>query len=198
MRLGIDIDGVLADALTTWLEHLNRHFDQKKARKDMVHYQFEKVFSVSWEEMDGFFRSNQEILLTNISPMEKAQETMEQLAGEHEILLITARPQEYRSITEKWLNEHSIPYHELIMTDFLDKSGHCLNCGLDLFIEDSLENAISIHACGIPVLLFDAPYNKAPLPKGIIRQYSWREISHTVKEFNKGNDKLIMGKLAGK
>ncbi|MDA8236047.1 MAG: hypothetical protein M0Z31_14885 [Clostridia bacterium] len=191
MKLGIDIDGVLADVLTTWLEHLNRHFEQNKVKEDIIHYQFEKVFGVSWEEMDRFFRNNQENLLTNLSPVEKAQETMEELIKEHNVFLIAARPEEYRSITEKWLTEHSIPYHELIMTDFSDKSDYCLNRGVEVFVEDSLENALAIHACGIPVLLFDAPYNRDPLPKGIFRQHNWREIARTVQELNQGNDKLF-------
>jgi len=198
MNIGVDIDGVLADALSTWLTYLNKYFGQNKTKEDIVVYQFEKVFGVSWEEMDRFFRTKQEILLTNLSPIEKAQETLEELAKKHKILLITARPEEYRDITEKWLHDHSIPYQKLIMTTFNDKTCHCRACGVDLFIEDSLENALSIHACGIPVLLFDAPYNRAQLPQGILRQHNWPEIYQTVEELELGNRQIILGEVGRK
>lgn len=176
MKIGVDIDGVIADSLNTWVRELNRHFAQDKKLEDIVFYQFEKIYNVSWEEMDRFFRTNQELLLTNLAPVEQAAEILRRLKDDHDLMLITARPEQYRYLTEKWLREHGIVYDNLVMTNFGDKSCHCKSMDIEIFIEDSLENALSIYQAGIPVILFDAPYNQGPLPKGMLRKKNWQEI----------------------
>jgi uncharacterized HAD superfamily protein len=40
-------------------------------------------------------------------------------------------------------------------------------------VEDAIHNAEDIAASGIPVLLFDAPWNKGWSGDGAIRVYSW-------------------------
>ena len=180
MRLGIDIDGVLADVLTTWVKELNQYFNQSKRREDIFAYKFEEVYDVPWEEMDKFFRTNQQLLLCNLAPIEKAQETLVTLSKQHEIYLITARPEEYKILTQGWLDCHKIPYNKIIFTDFQDKADYCKTNNIDLFIEDSLENAVSISKCGIPVLLFDAPYNQSALPKLVSRKKDWDEIYQAI------------------
>lgn len=182
MKIGVDIDGVIADSLSIWVKELNRHFSQDKNREDMVFYQFEKIYNVSWEEMDRFFRTNQEILLSNLAPVEQAAEILNRFKEAHEVLLITARPEQYRSITENWLRAHTIVYNDLIMTNFADKGCYCKTMKIDIFIEDSLENALSICQEGIPVILFDAPYNQGSLPEGIIRTKNWQEIFDLINE----------------
>lgn len=183
MQIGIDIDGVLADVLSSWVKELNFYFNQDKKKEDIFDYRFEVVYNVSWEEMDKFFRENQQVLLSNLSPIEKAHEVLEQLSKHHEIILITARPNIYRDITEKWLRDHSIPYHKIIFTNFQAKTKYCLDNKINLFIEDSLENAIVISEVGIPVLLFDAPYNRRDLPKFVFRKFNWDEILEFIENW---------------
>lgn len=182
MRIGIDIDGVIADSLTTWMEKLNAHFGQTKQKDDFIIYQFEKVYNVPWPDMDSFFRENQGILLTGLQLMEGAREVIQWLKAEHIVLLITARPEEFMDITRTWLAEQNIVYDHLIMTNFQDKRDYCCELGVELFIDDSLENAVSISKLNIPVLLYNAPYNQGELPKGILRQYNWQQIYQTLKQ----------------
>ncbi len=42
-------------------------------------------------------------------------------ASEYRIILLTGRYEQHRSITEKWLERHSVPYHELRMRRDGDK-----------------------------------------------------------------------------
>lgn len=185
MKIGVDIDGVIADSLSVWVNELNRYFAQDKKREDMIYYQFEKIYNVTWEEMDSFFRANQELLLTNLAPVEQAADIITRLNDKHEVLIITARPEQYRTITESWLLNQRIIYHNLVMTDFNDKSLYCKSLQVDIFIEDSLENALSIYQQGIPVILFDAPYNQGSLPKGVIRTKNWQEIYYIIGKHKK-------------
>lgn len=181
MRIGIDIDGVIADSLTTWMANLNAHFGQNKKIEDFIIYQFEKVYNVPWPDMDRFFRENQGKLLTGLQPIAGAKEVIKWLKEEHIVVLITARPEEFEEITRAWLAEQGIVYDHLIMTNFQDKRDYCWELGIELFIDDSLENAISISRLNIPVLLYNAPYNQGELPPEIIRQSDWQEISVTLK-----------------
>src|SRR5690554_780689 len=125
MRIGIDIDGVLADVLHTWIKEMNHYFKQNKRPEDIFAYRFEEVYQVSWQAMDHFFRTNQELLLTNLEPVEHAQITLDMLSKDHTIYLITARPEEFKDLTTSWLKKHQIYYHEIIFTNFQDKAEYC-------------------------------------------------------------------------
>jgi uncharacterized HAD superfamily protein len=78
------------------------------------------------------------------------------------------------------------------MTGSHDKVGVVKQLDLDLFMEDRYENAISIHEqTSIPVLLFDAPYNRKPLPTGVKRISSWNEAQHMVRHLATTNSITI-------
>lgn len=182
MRLGIDIDGVIADSLQTWVRELNRQFGQQKTLPEIISYQFDKVYNVTWKKMDRFFRTNQELLLTNLAPVAEAKEYMELLKQTHELYLITARPNLYRNLTISWLREHNIVYDELLMTDYGDKTTFCHSAQIALVVEDSLENALALANEGIGVILFDAPYNQGTLPDKVLRRKNWPDVYRTVTQ----------------
>lgn len=184
MIVGVDIDGVVADSLLAWVSQLNKYFGQQKRIDDVFSYQFEKVYNVTWDEMDYFFRQYQEVLLNNLSPVEHAPRALELLKEKHRLILITARPEDFRPLTEKWLQEHHIPYDQLMMTTYGDKAEYCRQAQVDVYIEDSLENAISIAGCGIPVILFDAPYNRKTVDRRLLRRFNWPEIYRTVQSLD--------------
>jgi hypothetical protein len=83
----IDLDGVLAD-----VRHRLSHVD--KAPKD-------------W---DGFFAG---IPADEVLPEGRA--VAERLAGDHDIVYLTGRPERTRPQTEEWLARHRLPRGELIM-----------------------------------------------------------------------------------
>lgn len=181
MIVGVDIDGVVADSLLAWITELNKYFGQNKRIEDVSSYQFDKVYNVTWEEMDYFFRQYQQILLSNLTPVQHAPRALELLKDKHRLVLITARPEEFRMMTEIWLREHGIHYDELMMTSYCDKAEFCQRAQVDIYIEDSLENANSIVTTGIPVILFDAPYNQVNSDSRLLRRYDWPEIYRTVQ-----------------
>jgi len=83
----IDLDGVLAD-----VRHRLRHIQD--GRKD-------------W---DGFFAG---ISADEVLPEGRA--VLERLAGDHDIVYLTGRPERTRPDTEDWLARHGLPLGELIM-----------------------------------------------------------------------------------
>lgn len=84
----VDIDGTLAD-----VSH-RLHFIKGPGRKD-------------WK---SFFRAQMKD-----KPVEAVVRWVRELAKDHEVVLVTGRPDEYRDGTERWLKEHDIPYHSLVM-----------------------------------------------------------------------------------
>ncbi|AVX20598.1 MULTISPECIES: hypothetical protein [Carboxydocella] len=185
MNIGIDIDGVLADSVTQWLNVMNKYFGQNKKYEELYTYRFEKVYNVTWEEMDRFFRTNQEILLSNLSPIPNSVSAVKKLKiWGHKIYLVTARPRQYQHLTTKWLKEHQVEYDQLIMTDFQCKADYCQELQLKVFIDDSLDNAMAIASRGIKVFLYNAPYNQGHFPDNlqILRKNSWSEILTEVKK----------------
>ena len=54
--------------------------------------------------------------------------------------------------------------------------------GVHAFFEDKHDNAVDIHEeLDIPVILFDTPYNRKPIPDGVIRVYDWQEANQWIK-----------------
>ena len=71
------------------------------------------------------------------------------------------------------MDKHKIPYDKLIV-NAKEKAPICLEEKIDLFIDDSIHNCIEVANKNIPVLLFDASFNKkCTLFK---RVFSWKEI----------------------
>jgi hypothetical protein len=83
----IDLDGVLAD-----VRHRLRHIQD--GRKD-------------W---DAFFAG---IAADEVLPEGRA--VVERLAGDHDLVYLTGRPERTRADTEAWLARHRLPRGELIM-----------------------------------------------------------------------------------
>jgi FMN phosphatase YigB (HAD superfamily) len=48
-------------------------------------------------------------------PIREMLEHVRELAKEHRILIVTGRPDTYRSRTERWLKEHEVPFERLYM-----------------------------------------------------------------------------------
>src|SRR4051812_11239583 len=83
----IDLDGVLAD-----VRHRLRHLES--GRRD-------------W---DAFFAG---IPADEVLPEGRA--VVERLAGDHEIVYLTGRPERTRQDTEAWLEQHRLPHGNVIM-----------------------------------------------------------------------------------
>ncbi len=180
MRIGIDIDGVVADSFPAWLEELNRYFGRNVPA--ITDYQIHELFNVSWEAMDRFFSTQKEKLFMMPEPITGAREGIENFLSEgHEIVYITARWPDEESVTRRWMKKYEIPHQDMIFTGHQEKAEVVKEKKLDMFIEDYLLNAQKIAQTGTTVLLLDALYNRAKDEERIIRCQNWPEINRSVK-----------------
>lgn len=189
MRLGIDIDGVLTDFEKWQLEVGSKFFI--KYNKNIVvpeGYDSDTVFNVT-KEMDSEFWHDYLYDYAKNEPARKfTGEVIDKLRDEgYEIYIITARyltdrnddlGEEMRNIVVNWLKENHINYDKIIFSSE-DKFKVCEENNIDILIEDKVENINNISKI-IPVICFNASYNKICNGKNIFRAYTWYDVYYQI------------------
>lgn len=176
-KIGIDIDGVIADSQPVIIKKLNDYFGSSYALEDFVNFDPRKMFGMDRRQLDAIIMDRELEIIEEALPIPGAIETIGHLSRSYGIYLISARTPVYKKQTEKWLDRHNITRHGLTLLGQHDKRAACNDITVELFIEDSFNNALQLSSCGIPVLLMDATYNRKKLPDMVTRVYSWQEIN---------------------
>ena len=183
MRIGIDIDGVLNDVgywhYTYGFKYciemgIDRGFDPYS-------YLIEEQFKLTDEENDDFWNTYIYDLLESIPVRPYASYIIGLLRDMgHKIVIVSARNDRYLnngdmfSYVSSWLDKNNILYDEIIIGNG-NKKDKCIDNNIDIMIEDKLDNVIDISSV-IPVLCFDAPYNRDINSSNVTRVYSWFHI----------------------
>jgi uncharacterized HAD superfamily protein len=186
MRIGIDIDGTLADFQENLLLHHNQKNGTSFQKKDITMYDMTTLFGWKKEEATKKFNEfYQTPLFQDLPIIDGAKEAIEKLSQKHELVIVTARPPELEEMTEKWLDENfGELFSEYIITTTYQKRGKhipkakiCMDKKISCMIEDSLHFSFECAALGIRVFLLDRPWNQYPaLPTHVERLYSWNEV----------------------
>lgn len=195
MRIGIDIDGVLTDIekyqLDCGSKYVSEHFDKGIVNADG--YEISDIFEIS-HSCDNNFWEEYLYKYAKEEPARKyASEVIQKLKNEgNEIYIITARyltdkndglGVEMREIVKKWLSDNKIYYDKLIFSPE-EKLEICKENHIDLMIEDKVDNINKISQ-EIPVICFNAGYNKECIGTNIFRCYSWYDIYTKIKNMAK-------------
>ena len=193
MKIGVDLDEVLADFVSPLLEYHNEKYKTNLTEEKVHSYYFWEVWGGTRKEA---IEKIQDFLTTdyfkNIQPILGSQEGIEILSKKHELILITSRPISIRNETLTWLNKYfpnKFSEEKIYFTakahlqkNIKAKANICLEQGIELLIEDNLDYAKESVLNGTRVLLFDYPWNQADdLPERIKRVYSWQDILENIK-----------------
>ena len=54
MKIGVDIDGVLANSLPLWVTELNKFFNKNKQLEEIHLYEIHKTYGVTFNELKLF------------------------------------------------------------------------------------------------------------------------------------------------
>ncbi|MFH1542868.1 MAG: hypothetical protein ABIE84_07270 [bacterium] len=173
MRIGIDIDNVIADTYNDLSGFFHKFLKHEVPSQDVVQImQKRKMLMYAY-----FFKAWREKVMLGVNLIEGARETIQEWAKEHQIILVTSRFKMFNRQTKDWLAKHQIPYHELHHakeTTKFKKTGET-----DLFIEDNFHECEVLADHSKKVFLFDRPWNqKTPSKGNIIRVKDWQDISH--------------------
>lgn len=203
MRIGIDIDNVIS----TFNEELLKEFLKKNKElgysdeiNENADYITRGMFNWKDGEVEAFYRDNIERIVNKLNVKDGAKEYIAKLkiAG-HSIYIITARDNgDYSdpyNITKKWLDDNSIYYDKLIITnifenDGLGKTEKCLENYVDIMIDDSIHNCKDCIDNGIEALLMDTPYNRKV--NDIKRVHNWKEIYEYITAYKKKKINVIL------
>ena len=172
MRLGIDLDGVVADFNRGWMRRYNDDFGTSletgqvvtwDAMVDLTHFGNTDEFW-TWANANG--RNG---LFRDLPLYPGAVEALEQLAVRHELVIITSKPPGHEAHTYEWIGRHRIPTREVHIT-FEKWRVEC-----DVYLDDGPHNleALVLERPDRTVCRFVRPWN-APVP-GTIDVRDWDE-----------------------
>lgn len=195
MRIGIDIDNVIADfnvGLTkAYLEH-DKQLRGNGIVNTKARYIRWGMLDWSKKEEEEFYNNNIEKIVINLSVIEGAKDYIDKLKEDgHDIILITGRDNgEYsnpREMTELWLEKNNIYYDKLILTNAyaggkFSKTAECIENNIDIMIDDSRNVCTELNEAGIKVLIMDTKLNREI--KDIERVYNWEEIYNKIRSMS--------------
>jgi uncharacterized protein len=169
-QLAFDIDGVVADIMTTFLDLARERYD----RGHQLRYEHITTFSLaecldlpSWvidELIRELIDRPHELA---VSPFPHAVPVLTRLAADTDLLFVTARDR--RRPIERWLHRNLalVPPAAIrvLATGDPDTKIHYLqDHGIRYFVEDRLETCFQLADHGITPILFAQPWNRRPHP----------------------------------
>lgn len=194
MRIGIDIDGVLTNIEQFVIDYITKYCIENGIEYNISNsnYDYYRTFNISKEQEMEFWNQSLESYAIKEKARPFAAEVIEKLRQDgHEIYIITARwltnrddamGNKMREIVKNWLYENKISYDKLIFSKASKerKSDEIIENKIDLMIEDSPNNINEISNI-IPVICYNAEYNKDCKGNRITRCYSWYDIYDKIK-----------------
>lgn len=193
MRLGFDLDNVLANLIDPLNDHLNAKLDLKFVRETWTSRLVEKLDLTdevcNGKKSDEFCEelTNEVIrtvydldFLSTLPPVEGASGVINFLRKKgHEIYVITSRKRKAFDMSSKWLKEHNIYFDALVCTKF--KPRMAWNYGVRTFVDDDYDillDFINFRQARFfkKLIVMDYPYNSGCHNKKIERATNLHEV----------------------
>lgn len=182
MKLGLDVDGVLADFNTAMIQRVvnvtgrdlfpPRPFDIP-VWDYPEHYGYSQTeTSATWEDI----RKDEKFWL-NIHPYNETERVLTHLFrlsyfrdADTEVYFITARPGiRAKAQTERWLRIYGFDDDPTVLIS--PHKGLCATAlNLDRYIDDKTENAWDVALTGTTTFLMDRPWNRNATPHATVRR----------------------------
>jgi 5'(3')-deoxyribonucleotidase len=117
--LGIDLDGVVADFTGGWIRLYNEEFGTELTREEVVRWHGVldiTHFASKHEFWTWARRGDRPSLFATLDPYDGALARLQDLAAEHEVVIITTKPSWAVHDTYAWIAEHRLPTREIHVT----------------------------------------------------------------------------------
>ena len=157
-RIAIDMDGVLTESPVPMARAANVEFGLELPDLAFVD---SSGLNVPMEVREWVYRPDGPA--SRLHPAHGAQEFMRQLielAGEDNVIIVTARPESSAEMTIKWFHEHGFHNVQIIFAD--DKTAIAARQGCKFAVEDSLRHARNYASGDVTCFLIN---NVEPLPE---------------------------------
>lgn len=184
MKIGIDLDEVVFEFFKKYLEIFNKKFNTNVSLSDLNKFHIWEVTSISKEDSlqlaNEFYNSES---FNELELVEGVKEAISFLNKNYEIYFITSRPESIKEKTNLFLKNifkemnYQIYFSGGVWGGNKSKGQICAELGIDFFVEDNLDYALSCAKRGIFTFLLDKPWNKEGKPhEKIFRVKNWKEI----------------------
>lgn len=161
MRIAVDVDGVLADHVSAVLSRLRtEHGGFTRTKSTMTHWD-EPLPSLDTSLKPEIEAAESDpAFVHEIPPIEGAIEGTTMLADRgHELIIVTARPEENLPMTHKWLEANEIPYNR---EESLSTKGQMKTISdAEVLIDDFPGHIRDFAKTGRYAILFAQPWNEA-------------------------------------
>jgi len=177
MKIALDVDGVLADVIQSWLNY-NNSIRQEILRQEISDWDFWKKFKINRYDFYTELSSCWENWMS-VPPTEtNLSLTTKNLSKIGQVDIVTARERSTDSFVKNWLNHYDISYDNYVsVIDGPMKA----NLDYDVFIDDSPLNALKIIEQKKKIILYSQPWNQHILEDQIHRVSN---LSEAIEEIN--------------
>ncbi len=181
LRLGIDLDGVVADFNTGWITAYNDRFGADLAL-EMVNSWDSPVELTHFPDMPAFWAWARDhggvSVFRYLEPYPGALDTLQALdrAG-HDIIILTAKPAWAVHDTLGWISDHRLPMRAIHFTEHK----HTVAC--DIYLDDAPEHVRALanqRGSAATVCRFVRPWNDPT--DGAVDIHDWDEFHELVKD----------------
>lgn len=186
----MDLDDVLGETAKMLISVVESKFGKQVNYDDMTAFDLGIACDLNNQEVEILLNVSHEANnLLRISPKAGARSALEQwVQAGYQIVIVTGRPPETRSVSIEWLQRNELPYHEFLLVDKYGRYDihHDQTTTLDELRQRSfslaVEDAPSMAAwladtAGFSVALFDCPWNRNLEPNPLIRRcFGWESI----------------------
>ena len=155
MKIALDVDGVLADVIVSWLNYSNS-IRSKIAKHQITSWEFWNEFNIDrydfYAELSSCWKNWSSIPTTekNLSSITKS------LTEIGQVDIVTARERSTDSFVKSWLDHHDIAFDNYVsVIDGPMKA----DLDYDVFIDDSPLNAEKFLTNKKKVILYSQPWN---------------------------------------
>ncbi|MDH5657912.1 MAG: hypothetical protein OEY17_01005 [Nitrosopumilus sp.] len=156
MKIALDVDGVLADVIKSWLIYSNT-IRPKISKHEITDWEFWQKFQINrfdfYAELNSCWKHWDLIPPTE----ENLSTTTRNLSNLGQVDIVTAREKSTDSFVKNWLTHHNISYDNYIsVIDGPMKA----DLDYDVFIDDSPLNAAKFLKRNKTVILYSQPWNE--------------------------------------
>ena len=171
MNIGIDIDDTISKTFEIVCELAKKYNTEELKRNEEINLNKDitspiwckELFEWNEDEENNFWKKYYLKYIEEVEVKEKARETINKLAKDNNIILITARfddnTKKAEKVTKKWLEKNEIKYNKLFM-GHLDKRKIAQENQIDIFIDDNFSTCKEIADLGIKTFMMDSKLNK--------------------------------------
>ena len=193
INIAIDCDEIIADLSSQLILFHNKEYGTNLTKEDFTSYCFHQVWGGTVEEetkkVSQFFESN---YFKEVVPTEGSQEAMNFLKKKgHNLFIVTGRVHTLTEETLMFIEKYfpniflGVSFANTYGTSGprMKKSVMCRKLNVRLIIEDDPIHITDCTNFGIPVFVYDKPWNRGALPEKAIRVFDWKQMINEISAF---------------